>query len=328
MPRERVIAIGQTIGVLILMSLGTVYMKRALNDVKPFTFIALTLLIGMIAMSLYTFVIRREVIPRGLSRQVWYYIIAIGLCNFVISRIMQTFALQMMPATTSAYVSNFIGFITMGMSIFILRESPTIFQILGALVAIIGLRIFFVEIPPANELLGIGLVFIGITAVAYTNNIARKLAIITNFSLSNNILSTVALLIGGSITVVLGLASDWPLRVEGWQNWAIIVYMGLVSIAFGLTVWNKILRTLRSYEASILGASSVIWTALLAVPILGEHLTANQMLGIALMIVGLALVQVRRGPLSSLLRRKPTASPLAVPVEPASIKPASENTGG
>ena len=328
MPKDRILAIGQTIGILILMSLGTVYMKRALYDVKPFTFIALTLLIGMAAMSLYTFVIRREVIPRGLSRQVWYYIVMIGLCNFVISRIMQTFALQMMPATTNSYVSNFIGFITMGMSIFILRESPTIFQILGALVAITGLRIFFVEIPPANEMLGIGLVFIGITAVAYTNNIARKLAIITNYSLSNNILSTVALLIGGSITVVIGLASDWPLRVDGWQNWAVIVYMGLVSIAFGLTVWNKILRTLRSYEASILGASTVIWTALLAVPILGEHLSANQMAGIALMIVGLALVQVRRGPLSSLFRRKPAAAALVLPAEPTVIEPASENTRG
>jgi drug/metabolite transporter (DMT)-like permease len=328
MPKDRILAIGQTVGVLIMMSLGTVFMKRALYDVKPLTFIALTLLIGMIAMSLYTFVIRREVVPHGLSRQVWFYIVAIGLCNFVISRIMSTFALQMMPATTNSYVSNFIGFITMGMSIFILGESPTIFQILGALVAIVGLRIFFVEIPPAGELLGIGLVFVGITAVAYTNNIARKLAIITHYSLSNNILSTVALLIGGSITVVVGFASDWPLQVVGWQNWAVIIYMGLVSIAFGLTVWNKILRTLRSYEASILGASSVIWTALLAVPILGEHLNANQMTGIGLMIVGLALVQVRRGPLSSLFRRKPAVPALVIPTEPAAVEPVSENPGG
>ncbi|MCB0098311.1 MAG: EamA family transporter, partial [Caldilineaceae bacterium] len=69
-------------------------------------------------------------------------------------------------------------------------------------------------------------------------------------------------------------------------------------VGVGLTVWNQILRTLRSYEASILGASTVIWTSLLAIPILGETLDPNQMAGIGLMIVGLALVQVRVGTLA------------------------------
>ncbi|HZQ07821.1 MAG TPA: DMT family transporter [Anaerolineae bacterium] len=304
MPRDRLIAIAECITVLIFMSLGTVLMKLALSNVSPWTFVALTVLVGMICLSIYTFVIRGERIPRGLSRQVWFYIIAIGLCNFAIARLTSTLALQRMPATTSTYVTNFIGFITMGMSIFILKETPTVFQALGAVVAIIGLRIFFVEIPSAYELVGIGLIFIGITAVAFTNNIARKLAIVTRNELSNNIVSTVAILIGGSISVVVGLAADFPPRVDGLNNWLIILYSGIVITAIGLTVWNQILRTLRSYEASILGASTVIWTALLAVPILGERLTVNQVIGILLMIIGLALVQIRRGRFSALLRRK------------------------
>lgn len=312
MPRDRIIAIAECITILIFMSLGTVLMKLALSNVSPWTFVSLTVLVGMICLSFYTFVIRGERIPRGLSREVWFYIIAIGICNFAISRTVQTFALQRMPATTSTYVSNFIGFITMGMSIFILKESPTVFQVLGAVVAIVGLRIFFVEIPSAYELVGIGLILIGITAVAYTNNIARKLAIVTHNELSNNIVSNLALLIGGSITVVVGLAADFPPQVDGLNNWLIILYSGVVTVAIGLTVWNQILRTLRSYEASILGASSVIWTALLAVPILGEHLNLNQVTGILLMIAGLALVQVRRGRFSTLLRRKPI-EPVVIP---------------
>jgi drug/metabolite transporter (DMT)-like permease len=68
----------------------------------------------------------------------------------------------------------------------------------------------------------------------------------------------------------------------------------VVGIAIGLTVWNFILRTLRSDEASILGASSVIYTALFAVPILGERLALHQIAGMALMLLGVSLVQVRR----------------------------------
>lgn len=68
----------------------------------------------------------------------------------------------------------------------------------------------------------------------------------------------------------------------------------VVGITIGLTVWNLILRTLRSYEASLLAGSTVIYTALFAVPILGERLALHQMAGIVSMLIGLFLVQVRR----------------------------------
>lgn len=295
MTRERATAITQTVTILIFMSLGTVITKLALEDVSPLTFTWISIVIGSVVLITYTFVFRRERIPRGLGRQVRIYIFLIGFFNFVVGRFSLMFALDLMPATTNAYVTNFIGFITMGMSIYILREVPTVFQVLGAVIAFSGLRVFFLEIPPASELLGIVITLIGITGIAYTNNIARKLAIITNFELSNNIISTMALIMGGSITVAIGLILDWPPQIHGVQNWGTVLFSGIMGVAIGMTVWNHVLRTLRSYEASILGASTVIWTALLAVPILNERLAVNQIIGIFLMLTGLALVQVRLG---------------------------------
>jgi drug/metabolite transporter (DMT)-like permease len=246
------------------MSYGAILMKIALFEMDPITFAWVTVGIAMIVMSLYTFGLRREHIPKGLSKQVWYFIIMIGLCNFTISKLSRPFAMERLPVVTVSYVGNFIGFITMGMSIFILKEIPTIFQLIGALIAFIGIRIFFIVGPTSYELIGILYILIGIVAVAYTNNIARKLAIVTKFQLSNNIVSTVALLIGGTITVGVGLLTDWPPEIHGWKNWGIILYTSIVTIALGLTVWNNILRTLRSYEASILGASTIIWTTIMA----------------------------------------------------------------
>lgn len=295
MERERVVAIAQTSANIVMMSLGTVLTKQALSaEVTPLAFAWVSVAIGMITMAVYTFGIRREPIPRNLSREVWWYIIAIGLGNFVIGRIFLTLSLERLPATTNTYLTNFIGFITMAMSIFILKESPTIFQVLGAVVALIGLRVFFDEPPTGYEMVGVIFVLIGITAVAYTNNIARKLAIVTNNNLSNNIISTVALLIGGTITVIFGLLVEGSPQISGANNWFALLYSGVLMVGVGLTVWNYILRVLRSYEASILGGSTIIWTALLAVPILGERLGLNQILGMVLMLAGLALVQVRR----------------------------------
>ncbi|MEM7344917.1 MAG: DMT family transporter [Chloroflexota bacterium] len=296
-------AILQTLGILVLVSLGHVLAKFALTDIAPFTLAWVSVGIGMMALGTYTFVIRREPIPRGLGRQVWIYIILIGILNFAVARIVFTLSLERLTATTNIYLLNFVGFVTMGMSIFILKETPTIFQIIGAGVAFAGLRVFFDELPSSYELVGVIFVVIGVIAIGYTNNIARKVAIITDMKLSNNVLSSLAILIGGTIAVLSGIIFDWPPRIVGWRTWGIALYMGIVTTAFTMTVWNYILRTLRSYEASILGASTVIWTALLAIPILGEQLSFNEVIGIILMIVGLSLVQVRQGQISQLWQR-------------------------
>ncbi len=58
-----------------------------------------------------------------------------------------------------------------------------------------------------------------------------------NQFLSNNIISTVALWIGGIPVVLCGFLFDWPPPVFGWQNWTIIAASGVVSIAVGLTVF-------------------------------------------------------------------------------------------
>ena len=64
------------------------------------------------------------------------------------------------------------------------------------------------------------------------------------------------------------------------------------------------MRTLRAYAASILASSGVMYTAILAVPLLGERLTLHQIIGIAMMLVGIALVQGRRG----IVQERPTTT--------------------
>jgi drug/metabolite transporter (DMT)-like permease len=61
-----------------------------------------------------------------------------------------------------------------------------------------------------------------------------------------------------------------------------------------LTVWLRVLRTLRAYEASILATLGVVFTALFAIPILGEQLEVHELAGIGCMLIGLSLAQFRR----------------------------------
>jgi drug/metabolite transporter (DMT)-like permease len=301
---RRYLAILQAITVLFLMSLGVILTKIVLATVPPLTYAWTSITVGMFALGIYTFVIRREKIPKGLGKTVWWYIIAIGICNFTISRMTRPIAIERLTVVTNTYVGNFIGFVTMLMSIFILREYPSAYQVLGAVLAIFGLTIYFDDPLQSAEIVGIIVILVGITAVAFTNNIARKLAIETGNQISNNFVSTMALLIGGSIALLVGLLFDFPPVIPDLESWGIILYSGIINIGIGLTVWNYILRELRSFEASILGATTVIWTSLLAILILGERLNTNQWIGMGLLLCGLILVQIRQAKLGALFKPK------------------------
>ena len=295
MSAERIKTIGITILILLSMSVGTVLVKMSFTSIDPLTYMYLSLFIGIISMNVYTFVIRKERLPRELmTRKVWSYIIQIGLFNFVTGRL-GMFALNYLPATTKTYLSNFVGFVTMGMSCIILREIPTKYQVLGAAIAFGGLRVFFLDAPQSGEWIGILLILISILSIAYTNNIARKLGIEGGQQISNNIISTLAITIGGSIMILVCiLMGEFPPQIPDAFNWFVVFYSGIVTTAVGLTVWNNTLRTLRSYEASILGATTVIWTSILAAIFLHESLAINRIIGIAMMLTGIFFVQMKR----------------------------------
>ncbi len=81
--------------------------------------------------------------------------------------------------------------------------------------------------------------------------------------------------------------------VENARNAWISVANGVVGIALTQTVFNGVVKTLRSYEASVLAGSGVVWTALLAIPILGEWLEWRQVAAIAVVLFGVLLAQRR-----------------------------------
>ena len=166
-----------------------------------------------------------------------------------------------------------------------------------------GLRLYFFQVPTASEWLGILLIVIAWLATAYTNNATRKVMQDTHNGIDNNVFSSLTILFGGSASVIIGLSLGGLPHVPDLASWGVILFLGLVWIAFNLTAWNYFLRTLRSYEASILSSSVVIFTALFSLMFLGEKIALNQWLGIATMILGFALVQVRRGRLDVIWRR-------------------------
>lgn len=71
MIQNRLLAITVTLTTILLVSLGQVLSKLALADIPPFTFVWLQIAVGGAVLSIHTFLIRRERIPKGLGTRVW-----------------------------------------------------------------------------------------------------------------------------------------------------------------------------------------------------------------------------------------------------------------
>lgn len=278
---------------VISSSLVTVLAKRVLEEVRPFTFAWLQIGIGVAVLTAFMVGVRGVRIPRGLPPRVWIYLVLIGVGNFAVVRVTFMLSLERIPAVTHAYLVNFVGIVTMLMSMWMLRERPGPRQMVGAGLAVVALHVFFLEIPAPERLTGVMYAAVGVVALALTNNLARQLVMITEGELSNDVISTLAAWIGGIPIVIAGLMIDgWPSLARA-DSWWVIGLAGVVTIAVGLTVWNHVLRTLRSFEASLLGSLSVVFAALFAIPILGEGLEPHEGAGIAMMMVAVVLTQLR-----------------------------------
>lgn len=288
------LAILQAAAVLIPASLAVVLAKATLVTVPPLTFVSLQILSGFGFLVLWALVQRRIQWPHGLGWRVWLCILWIGISNFAIARVLLTLSLARLPATTNVYLTNFVGVVTMLLSTMLLRERPSAYQLFGALLAIVGLRIFFRDLPAPSELTGVLYVAIGVLALATTNIVGRKLGTLHDGALSGSSIAMFAVGLGGVPAAMGILAWQWPLSPLSVQSWGVILFNGIASIVLGLSVWLHILRVLRAYEASILASLGVIFTAMFAIPILGEKLQLHEWAGIACMLAGLGLAQLRR----------------------------------
>ena len=298
----RLAAIGQGLGVIIVSQLMGVLAKRALFDVPAFTFVWLQLAVAIAYLVVHTFVWRRERWPLGLARREWAGILFVGAVNFGLCRIFMMMGIERLPMNTFVFVLSFIPLVTLSFSILFLGERPGRTQLLGLVLAVLGVWLYFPDLPDPGERMGLVYAVLVVLGLGASNNVTRWLMGHAPSGLSPTLYSTIALLVGGVPIVLAGLATEGGILFAGLDamggatNVAIIVANGLLGIALSQTVFNGIMRTLRSFEASVVANSGLVWTALWAIPILGEWLTVVQAGAIAVLMAGVLLAQWRPAP--------------------------------
>jgi drug/metabolite transporter (DMT)-like permease len=215
-----------------------------------------------------------------------------GVVLFGVAQATQYVALDRLPAAT---VGLFMAMAPVGAVLLTLRarhEAAGPGQLVGIAILVLGVLAYFgLERPPGDAALGIIAAGVMTVAVALTAVLGRAQAL-GAAALGGIIgMTALAMLAGAAATISTALVLEGVPALTP-RAWIIVAWLAVVHTALGFVLWNHGLRTLRAVEASALGDLTVVQIAFLAWFVLGERLDPVQVAGLALALVGVAIVQL------------------------------------
>ncbi len=74
-------------------------------------------------------------------------------------------------------------------------------------------------------------------------------------------------------------------------GWGLVLWLAIINTACVYALYNHALRTLAAFEMSVILSLAPLVTALWAWLLLGERLVTIQLIGMVVVILGVALVQ-------------------------------------
>ncbi len=291
-PPSHLRAVAQALFVTFLWSTSWVIVKAGLEDIPALTFAGLRYSLAFLC--LLPFVLRsgHAADLRRLTGQRWARLIALGLVFIAATQGAVFLGLFYLPAVTVNLLLNFTSVAVALLGIVLLAERPSVLQWGGIGLNIAGVLIFFhPAVLPADQVLGVIVVGIGVLANALSSILGRRVN--RDRALHPLLVTTISIGVGGITLLIVGSVAQGLPRLS-WVHWVYVAWLAAVNTAFAFTLWNHTLRTLSAMESSIINGTMLIQIPILAVLFLGEQITLQELIGMVLAGMGALVVQLRR----------------------------------
>lgn len=277
--------------VTFLWSTSWVLIKIGLVDIPALPFAGLRYLFASLILLMYMLVMKKMHLISSLKKEQWKALLIYGFVLITLTQGAQFLALSMLPAVTVSLFLNLSPILVLFLGYLFLKESINRVQLIGIILFIIGLIIYFYQVALGDNMLGIAIaifgVFINAIAAVYGRSINAKKDI-------DPMVITVVITGFGSIFLLLGGIAIQGMPVLDVQGWMIVAWLAIVNTAFAFTLWNIALRELKAVEANTINNTMLIQIALLSAIFLSESLSSRQWLAIAVVALGVWLVQLRK----------------------------------
>lgn len=264
-----------------------VVLKVALVDIPPLLLTALRFLFACLPVLF---------LPRPPGMQVRHMII-VGLTAFLGQYIFLFAAMKLgMPAGLSSVTLQLQVFVTILLSVILLRERPKTQQMLGGAVALAGLATIAATAGQGTAIPAIAMLFIVLAASTWAiGNFTVKLAgPDAGFGTLSGVAwaSLVPILPAFALSFVFEGPEQW---LHSWQtvrpiSVAALAFTVVLSTWFGFAIWGKLLSTYTASVAAPFALLVPVFGGLSAYLLLGETLTPQRMAGSLMIFAGLAVI--------------------------------------
>lgn len=257
------------------------------GDLNPFVLAAMRGLIGATSLVLWFAAVRKGILP---TRRDWPTWIFLGTFNGWLPNVLLAFALTQITTASAAMIQASSPLIVAVLAHwFFTEEKLTPRRLGGVLVGLTGMGILIGPAAfPESGVSGSGALAMVATALSYAiaNVFVRTVrhADPARLALGQQFCSAIP-----ATTLALVLSGPTAFAAVG-DHLAPLVALGVVSTALPILFFMRLIKRAGPTRASMVGYLMPLWTAILAVLFLGEHIGAREVLGGLVVLAGVALV--------------------------------------
>lgn len=262
-----------------------------LETIPPFTLLLLRLIFGILSLSIFLI---GKPFP-DLNRRAWLDILGVGIIGYGLSLGAQFVGTDLSTAVNGAIVTSATPAFVVLFAVIILHEKLTFRRLLSVILATLGVFIIidFSQASFSSDTF-VGNVFLGIAALTWGLYSVLIRWLSHKYPQIDTIFITILSFIGGILLVIPASAIELTQKtvILADINAGIILgilFLGVVSTAVAMWLWNTAFVLLDASTASVLFFVQPISGAFLAWLFLGQGLSLTIWIGGALIAVGVLL---------------------------------------
>jgi len=277
--------------VTFLWSTSFILIKWGLAEIPPLTYAGLRYSLAFLCLLPFAFNRKNKTVIKTLTKNDLFKLVLYGLLFIALTQGTMFMGLELLPAVTVSLWLNFTPLIVAIMAIFFLHEYPTILQWGGALLFVIGILTYFFPIS-LSESQGLGLIVMTVGVLANSSSSVLGRDINRSGKVNPLVVTVISMGIGSFVLLAAGIIVQ-GLPPISTQNLLYLLWLAVINTALAFVIWNYTLRTLTAMESSIINGTMLIQIAVLASIFLGEGITLQEIIGMAVAAVGVVIVQLK-----------------------------------
>jgi len=289
--KTRILPLIEASFVTFLWSSSYVLIRIGLKEINPLAFAAYRYFLASLILLLPFYLqFRKNKISRFNLRQIGVFLI-LGFTGFFIAQGFQFLGLFFLNSVTVTFILNLTPLFVLGLSILFLNEWPSKVQLIGIIMTLFGVIIFFYD-ALADFGTAVGVLITLVSGIGWAFYIILSRHCLSKDNESVITLTSIAMIFGAFMLLgTTGLTGN--LVNVSLNGWMIILWLSIVNTAIAFFLWNHALKTLKAIEQAILQNSMLIQISLMAFFFLQEPISEYNILGMIIVFSGVLVAQLR-----------------------------------